>query len=84
MGHVLSVIVAAVAVFLGIKLLSTPIRWFWKLCINTLCGAVLLVLVNLFSGFTGVYIEITALNGCLVGFLGLPGLVLVLLMQIFF
>ena len=42
MTQVLSVALSVAAVFLLVRLLSTPLRWFWKLCINTLCGAVLL------------------------------------------
>ena len=49
MTQVLSVALSVAAVFLLVRLLSTPLRWFWKLCINTLCGAVLLGLVNLLA-----------------------------------
>ena len=47
MTQVLSVALSVAAVFLLVRLLSTPLRWFWKLCINTLCGAVLLALLVL-------------------------------------
>ena len=38
MTQVLSVALSVAAVFLLVRLLSTPLRWFWKLCINTLCA----------------------------------------------
>ena len=60
MTQVLSVALSVAAVFLLVRLLSTPLRWFWKLCINTLCGAVLLGLVNLLAPLTGLYIAVTA------------------------
>ena len=66
-----------------VRLLSTPLRWFWKLCINTLCGAVLLGLVNLLAPLTGLYIAVTAPAACIVGFFGLPGFAAVVLMQLF-
>ena len=78
-GFILSV----AAVFLLVRLLSTPLRWFWKLCINTLCGAVLLGLVNLLAPLTGLYIAVTAPAACIVGFFGLPGFAAVVLMQLF-
>ena len=59
------------------------LRWFWKLCINTLCGAVLLGLVNLLAPLTGLYIAVTAPAACIVGFFGLPGFAAVVLMQLF-
>ena len=77
MTQVLSVALSVAAVFLLVRLLSTPLRWFWKLCINTLCGAVLLGLVNLLAPLTGLYIA------CIVGFFGLPGFAAVVLMQLF-
>ena len=84
MEEIIGIIVSAAAVFLLIKLISTPIRWFWKICINTAAGCVLLALSNLFAPLTGLYIDITFLHGCLVGFLGLPGYVLAVLHQLFF
>ena len=70
MTQVLSVALSVAAVFLLVRLLSTPLRWFWKLCINTLCGAVLLGLVNLLAPLTGLYIAVTAPAACIVGFFG--------------
>lgn len=86
MESIFAVVVTVVAVVLLIKLLTTPIRWIWKICINTAAGCILLMLSNLLATVTGFwfYIDITFLHGCLVGFLGLPGYVLALLHQIFF
>ena len=84
MPQFVSVVISVLAVVLLIKLISTPIRWYWKICINTLAGWVLLMLSNLLAPLTGLYIDITFLHGCLVGFFGLPGYVLALLHQLFF
>lgn len=84
MQEVLSVVLSVLSIFLLVKLLSTPLRWFWKLCINTLSGAVLLALVNLLAPLTGLLIPITAPSAALVGFFGLPGFALVVIMQLFF
>ena len=78
MENILGAIISIVAILLLIKLL------FWKICINTAAGCVLLALSNLFAPLTGLYIDITFLHGCLVGFLGLPGYVLAVLHQLFF
>ena len=42
------------------------------------------MLSNLLAPLTGLYIDITFLHGCLVGFFGLPGYVLALLHQLLF
>lgn len=84
MPQFLSIFASALAIFLLVKLLTTPLRWFWKLCINTLCGAILMTLVNLLAPLTGFYIEITTIRACIVGFFGLPGFALVVLLQLFY
>ena len=49
-SHFIGAVLSGAGLFvLLVRLLSTPLRWFWKLCINTLCGAVLLGLVNLLA-----------------------------------
>ncbi len=83
MPQVLATVIAVVAVVLLIRLFTAPIRWIWKICINTLAGGVMLALINLLAPWTGLYIDITVVRGCIVGFLGLPGLALVVLMQLF-
>ncbi|MDR0890167.1 MAG: pro-sigmaK processing inhibitor BofA family protein, partial [Oscillospiraceae bacterium] len=80
----LSILVAVLAIFLVIKVISAPIRWMWKLVINTLAGAFFLFLINALQPLTGLYLEITTVRACLVGFLGLPGLVVVLVLYYFF
>ena len=83
-SHFIGAVLSGAGLFvLLVRLLSTPLRWFWKLCINTLCGAVLLGLVNLLAPLTGLYIAVTAPSACIVGFFGLPGFAAVVLMQLF-
>lgn len=76
----LIIMIAAIvlAVIVGLKLLSKPIRFILKLIINTVLGFVLLWLVNFFGGSFGIELELTLLNALIVGFLGIPGVLLIL------
>ena len=73
-------IIAAVAIgilvfaILG-KLIALPFRILWKLITNSIVGAIILWVIDLF----GVGIEITFFKSLIVGILGIPGVILVLL-----
>ncbi len=73
---VIAAIVLAVVVLL--KLLAKPIRFIFKLLINTVLGFVLLWLINFFGAGLGITLELTLLNALVVGFLGIPGVLLLL------
>ncbi|MBQ3482538.1 MAG: pro-sigmaK processing inhibitor BofA family protein [Oscillospiraceae bacterium] len=73
---VIAAIVLAVVVVL--KLLAKPIRFIFKLLINTVLGFVLLWLINFFGAGLGITLELTLLNALVVGFLGIPGVLLLL------
>ena len=57
------------------KLIALPFRILWKLITNSIVGAIILWVINLF----GVGIEITFVKALIVGILGIPGVILVLL-----
>jgi len=78
------VIAALLAGFFLIALLrifSTPFRLALKLLINTLLGFFALWAVNLTAGFTGIVLGLNLWNALIIGVLGLPGFVLLLLVQ---
>ena len=75
---------AGLALFFLIALLrifSTPLRLAIKLFVNTLLGFAALWAVQFTTAITGITLGINLLNALIVGILGLPGFVLLLLMQ---
>ena len=64
-----------------IRLFRTPLKVAFKLLANTLMGFLALWAVNLTAGFTGVALGLNLLNALVIGILGLPGFVLLLLTQ---
>ena len=64
-----------------LRVFSTPLRLAIKLLVNTLLGFAALWAVQLTAAFTGIALGINLFNALIVGVLGLPGFVLLLLMQ---
>lgn len=64
---------------IGLMLIS--LRTAKKLCVHAAIGFGTLKLLNLASALTGVLIPVTPVNIALIGFGGLPGLVLLALLQ---
>lgn len=64
-----------------IRVLSTPLRLALKLLVNTLLGFLALWAANLAAGFTGLTLGFNLLNALIIGILGVPGFLLLLLTQ---
>lgn len=76
-----SIFIPLLLVGLLLRLMVLPIRWFWKIFLNSGCGFVCLWLLNTVSGFTGLYFPINSVTACIAGFLGLPGIGLLAIIQ---
>ena len=83
MQEIIALAVPVLFIFLFIKVLMTPMKLIFKLLLNTGCGFVCLFLLNLLSGFTGIVFELNFIPAAIVGFLGLPGIILLLVFQFF-
>lgn len=75
------ILIAVVAVFLVLKLLTAPIRFAAKMLINALAGFVVLFLLNFAGSIVGLSLGINWFNALVVGIFGAPGVVLLLLLK---
>jgi inhibitor of the pro-sigma K processing machinery len=66
------------------KILKTPLKWAFKLLLNTLTGFVALLILNFFGSWVGISLGVNWINAIIVGVLGLPGVVLLLLLKYIF
>ena len=82
MENFVSIFVPLLLLMLLLKLLVLPIRWFWKIFINSICGFLCLWLLNSISGFTGLLFPINSVTALVAGFLGLPGIALLAILQL--
>ena len=81
MENFVSILIPMLLLMLLLKVLVLPIRWFWKLFVNSACGFLCLWLLNSISGFTGFAFPINSVTALIAGFLGLPGIVLLAILQ---
>ena len=72
---------AVVVLTAAAKAYAAPVRSVLKAGVNTLLGLGALVAVNATSAFTGLALGVNLFNALVVGVLGVPGLVLLLLVQ---
>lgn len=78
------IVAGLLAVFLLAALLrifKAPLRLALKLLVNTLLGFLALYLTGLTAPWTGITLGLNLWNALIVGVLGLPGFVLLLLVQ---
>ena len=81
----IAVIVVLALIFLVFRIVGMKLRIVWKILINSICGALMLVLFDfIFSSVLGMdffYIKINWLNSAIAGVLGIPGVILLLILK---
>ena len=82
MENILALAVPVLICILVVKFLCSQAKLIWKITVNSLSGFVCLWLLNLASGITGFVFEINFITALLVGFLGIPGILLTVLVQL--
>ncbi|ASW44329.1 pro-sigmaK processing inhibitor BofA family protein [Clostridium isatidis] len=60
------------------------LKWPFKILINGIIGLVLLYLANILGSYLGFTIAINAVTALIAGFLGIPGIILLVIFQLFF
>jgi len=74
--------VGLILLFVLIKLFYTPLKAALKLCLNALAGGVALFIINFLGQFVGINVGVNPLTSVIVGLLGIPGVSLMLILQI--
>ena len=69
-------------VLVSARILVKPLRLLVKLLFNTVAGLILLVIFNFVGGLISFSIPINIVTVLLAGFLGIPGLILLIVVQI--
>lgn len=76
--QLMSIGAAVLLLIIAVSLFSAPLKFILKLVINTVVGLIGLFFLNLL----GFLIGINLINGLVVGILGLPGLILLILIKL--
>lgn len=84
LSFILPFLVVVVIGFIILKILALPMKIIIKLLINALVGGIVLWIINLVGANFGFSIILNWITAIVVGTLGIPGVILVVLFQIFF
>lgn len=63
------------------KLFHKPLRWIGILLFNGCVGGVLLLIINFIGGSFDFHMALNPITALTVGFLGIPGVILIVLLQ---
>ena len=72
-------LVGVALLFLIIKLLKWPL----KILINGILGIILLYIANIVGSYIGFVLPVNAISALIAGFLGIPGIIFLVLFQFF-
>lgn len=82
LGVFITYIGVIVMFFVFGKLFYWPIKAACKLTFNSILGAVFLLIINCIGEGLGVFIPFNVLNAMIVGILGLPGAIMLLILTV--
>ncbi len=77
-------LIAAVCLYLVVKIFSWPIKILGKLLINGVLGVVLLFIVNTIGQSFNFYIAINEITALIAGFFGVPGIIFLIIYKLYF
>lgn len=83
-GTVVGYLLGILIVFVAAKIFFVPLKKALRVVLNSVIGVVVLVIINLFSPFLHIYIGVNPVSALLLGLLGVPGLCLLMILQIIF
>lgn len=78
---ILPILIGVAVLFIVLKLLALPMKIIIKLVINGLVGGLIIFVVNLIGANFGFMIDLNWITALIVGFLGVPGVVIVAILQ---
>lgn len=81
MGKIVLYVAIGIAVLIVMRIFTLPVKWIFKLLLNTVLGFVGLFLVNWLGSYIGISLGINVVNAVVVGTFGIPGLILLLLLR---
>ena len=83
MEKVAVMVLILVVLWFLIRLLLTPMKWGWKVLIHGVAGVGCLWMLNFLTPWTGVCFPINPVTALISGGLGVPGIALLAMVQMF-
>lgn len=83
-GVILAYTVGIILLFVLGRLLLVPLKVVLKLVYNALIGAIVILAVNFIGGLFGFHIAFNIYTAFIVGTLGIPGFILLIILKLIF
>ena len=83
-GVILAYAVGIILLFVLGRLFLVPLKFLMKLLYNSLLGAIAILLVNYIGGLIGFHIAFNIYTAFIVGTLGIPGFILLVILKLVF
>ena len=80
-GAISAYIIGLAVLFVFWKIFTKPIKWLIRLIVNGILGGLLLYIINSI-GFAGLTIDINIITSLIAGILGIPGVILLFVLQL--
>ena len=81
MNVALYFLMGIVGMLIVVKLFSWPLKILVKLILNCVFGVLLLLIANFVGKYVGIIIPINAVTALISGFLGVPGVIFIIIFQ---
>lgn len=81
-GIILAYSAGIMLIFMVSWIFVKPLKFLGKLVLNSILGALLLIIFNYFGQFTGVNIGVNEVTALSIGILGIPGFMAILLLKL--
>ncbi|NLC12043.1 MAG: pro-sigmaK processing inhibitor BofA [Firmicutes bacterium] len=81
LNHILAFFFGLLVLYLVAKLLYFPLKVMLRLLGNAVIGGLLLLIFNAVGGFWGLTIGINVITALVVGILGIPGIILLIILK---
>ncbi|MCT8978737.1 pro-sigmaK processing inhibitor BofA family protein [Clostridium sp. CX1] len=76
-------LIAVLGLYILVKVFAWPLKVLFKLIANGIFGVLLLILVNFIGHYFNFYIGINAITALIAGFLGVPGVIFLVIFKLF-
>ena len=77
-----SYFIGIIVIFFVGRLFIVPLKYIFKLILNSIFGGVFILLINLIGGNFGFHIGLNLITAIFVGLLGIPGSIVLILLKL--
>lgn len=81
-GIILAYSAGVMLIFMISWIFLKPLKFLGKLVLNSLLGALFMIVFNYFGQYTGMYIGVNEVTALVIGILGMPGFVTMLIVSV--